>query len=652
MNNLIIVAVLIIFCLLFIFVEPLIAKRKVKNRNEHGSARFSTKQEIKKNFKEENIHNIKESGFPILFSNDLKKIYFDRQTPHYVYLGSTGSGKSVTSVIPSCTFIANSKEKRSVFITDPKGEIFHKTSQMFKENNYKVLTIDFRNPECSNKINLLEPIINEYDRHIKYEDEYKTNGDTDYLNKSISSLAEANRLITTIATMIMIDKVEAKDPFWNNSAKNLLEGLISFFLEEYKLKKITKNQITLTSIRKFQNSLMDSKNFSLFNMYINKKEYGTKSKDSLTSILSASENTYKSITAVFGEKMNIFDDLNVANVTSVSEFDFNILGKEQVVIYLIVPDEDKIYFSLVTMIVGIMYKELVKLANSNDDKKLKIPVDFILDEFANCPPLNEISAMVSVARSRGIRFYFFIQSFSQLNDVYGKEVAQIILDNCGLVYLKTNTLDTAEEISKKLGKKTIESNSISHSMSYMNYNGNTSTNLIGRELLTPEEVMQLHYKTIIFPVIGYPIIRDTVLFNKFKIYKQGEVKRNKKVLSDLKNTFYTIENIFRKSTNNIDTDSDSFYKEQIKNEKLILKPVLDNLVKCFGKEKVKYKIILDNRVMVLFKQNRNLTKKEKDSAIANIDSESFHYELDKKEIRVYVKNILLSQNNEINLKQE
>ena len=49
---------------------------------------------------------------------------------------------------------------------------------------------------------------------------------------------ETNRLISSLATMVMTDKVEAKDPFWNNSAKNLLEGLIGLFLEEYKDNKI------------------------------------------------------------------------------------------------------------------------------------------------------------------------------------------------------------------------------------------------------------------------------------------------------------------------------------------------------------------------------------------------------------------------------
>ena len=65
----------------------------------------------------------------------------------------------------------------------------------------------------------------------------------------------------------------------------------------------------MTSIRKFQNSSMEENNFEKFKQYLNTKPYGTKSKDSLTSVITASENTYKSITSVFGSKMNLFDDV-------------------------------------------------------------------------------------------------------------------------------------------------------------------------------------------------------------------------------------------------------------------------------------------------------------------------------------------------------
>ena len=285
---LIVLIIMIIFIIIFLYIEPLFMKHKVKNSNEYGSARFSTLNEIKKNFKSENIYNIKEAGFPVSFSNDLKTIYFDRETPHYVYLGSTGSGKSVTAVIPTCSFIAHAKKKRSVFITDPKGEIFNTTSQMFRNNGYKIITIDFRQPELSTKINILEPIINEYEKYIEYEKKYDITKNIEIGNKAMGALAETNRLISSLATMVMTDKVEAKDPFWNNSAKNLLEGLIGLFLEEYKDNKIKREQITMTSIRKFQNSSMETKNFKKFKEYINLKPYGSKSKDALISILSAS----------------------------------------------------------------------------------------------------------------------------------------------------------------------------------------------------------------------------------------------------------------------------------------------------------------------------------------------------------------------------
>lgn len=633
----IVLALLLLFIVGFMFIEPAISKHKVKNNNEYGSARFSTFNEIKKNFKKEKISNIKESGVPIWFSKDYKYVWFDRETPHYTYLGSTGSGKSVTAVIPMCSFIATAKNKRSVFITDPKGEIFNATSKMFKDNGYNVLTLDFRHPEMSNHFNILEPIIKEYEKYIDYEKKsiVSKKDKVKFNNLAMTSLAETNRLITSLATMIMQEKTQQKDPFWNNSARNLLEGLIGFFLEEYKKNNIKRNQITMTSIRKFQNSSMQEKNFNKFKTYIDRKDYGSKSKDSLTSILNASDNTYKSITAVFGEKMSLFDDVNVANVTSDSDFDFDLLGREATALFIIVPDEDKVYFTLVTIIVGLLYKELVKLANSKENKKLPVQIDWLLDEFANCPPLADIEALVSVARSRGMRFHFFIQSFSQLDNVYGKEVAQIILDNCGLIYLKTNTQDTAEQISKRLGKTTISSSSISQSLSLLDYNGNKSTSLMARDLLTPDEVKQLHYKTIIFPIIGYPIFRDTVMYNKFSCYEKGEIERKVNSLKQLDNTYFTVEQIksqiggrFKKVDDELNMSAKDFYKEQREAEEQELLKAIEQ-VKDIIKDNIinfEYKT-KNNRTFSVISLNKDIGEMEKSLIKGQLDNKIYHIEI-------------------------
>ena len=527
---------------------------------------------------------------------------------------------------------------------------------MFKKNGYNVLTIDFRHPELSNKFNILEPIIKEYEKYIEYEKKTKKETDKnkklEYNNLSMSALAETNRLITSLSTMIMIEKVQGKDPFWNNSAKNLLEGLIGFFLEEYKSGNIRRDQITMTSIRKFQNSSMEEKNLKNFKKYIEQKEYGSKSKDSLTSILSASDNTFKSITAVFGEKMALFDDINVANVTSSNSFDFDILGKEPTALYVIVPDEDKTYYTLVTIIVGLLYRELVKLANSRQEKKLKYQIDWILDEFANCPPLADIEAIVSVARSRGMRFHFFIQSFSQLDNVYGKEIAQIILDNCGLIYLKTNTQDTAEQISKRLGKTTISSSSISQSLSLTDYNGNKSTSLMARDLLTPDEVKQLHYKTIIFPIIGYPVFRDTVIYSKFDCYKEGEIDREIKSLKNLDYTYFTVEQIkspfgnrFKKIDNDLEHEEKDFFKEQREEEEKILLKAVEQIQSVVKNEKLDFEYKeKNNRTYSVVTLEKPLNKFETKMINGKVDNNVYHIEISnnadgKNIIEIHLKNI-------------
>ena len=639
--------IFILFIIFFVYGEPLINNYKIKNNNEYGSGRFATKSEIKKNFTKANISNIKKVGIPIYYSKDFKKVWFDNETPHYVYLGSSGSGKSVTAVIPIVTFLANAKEKRSIFITDPKGEIYHHTSKMLKEKGYNILTIDFREPQLSNHINILEPIICEYEKYIEYEDlsnkteqqEEKLN----YKNISLSHYAEANRLISSIATMVMQEEIPGKDPFWNNSAKNLLEGLIGFFLEEYKDGKITREQITMTSIRKFQNSTMEEKNSRFFKSYIERKKYGSKSKDSLMPILSTSDNTYRSITGVFSEKMAIFDDINVANITSKSDFKLDILGREPTALFVIVPDEDKVYYTLVTLIVGLLYRELVKLANKEKTKKLPIQMDWLLDEFANCPPLSDIESIVSVSRSRGMRFHFFIQSFAQLDNVYGKEVAQIILDNSGIQYLKTNTMSTAEEISKRLGKKTIESSSLSQSFSISNYNGNHSTSLMARDVMTPDEVKNLHYKTIIFPNIGFPIFRDTVIYKNLSCYSSGEIIRKVRPLEDLKDTYFTVENITNNKNRDINLNDDEWFSEFKKYEVEKLKPAID-VIKDILKDKIKTIDFKENnnRTYAVCISSKKITQKENAYIKGKINKNTYYINVDstKNLIEIHLNNLI------------
>lgn len=650
-SELYLLLLLVIGIVIFIlFIEPRITKSKVVNKNEHGSSKFADEKEIKKTFDREDLNNIEIGGFPVWYekkNNKFTSVYVDNKSPHHLLVGSTGSGKSITVVIPECLMFAQAKEKRSIIVTDPKGEIFKTTSKVFQDNGYEVITIDFRNPRQSTKINIMQPIIDEWNSHcnsynlailyitylfknkkvdigeyysnqnytnivnqkMKFDnyikdfivenkekiekemlnkDFYKSkllkkekgeNTLKRYLdslsNKTIINLirenlnyasiheAEANRLTISLADLIFVEK-DSKDPFWMTSSKNLFIGIVGIFLEDYKDGKIREEQINISSVKKFQNSSLIKENQNYLQKNINNRKYGSLSKDYLTSILSASENTYKSVTAVFGSKTNIFDDLNVENITSVSEFQFTSLGKKPTALFIIVPDEDRSYFQLVTIIIGILYKDLVKFANLPENKgTLPVKIEWILDEFANCPPLDSIEAIVSVARSRGMRFQFFIQSFSQLDQVYGKETSAIIQDNSALTYLKTNSVDCASQISKKLGKTTLVTSSISQSTDPMKIGANQTQSLLGRELLTENEIINLKYKTIIFPTVSNPIFRDTYIYGDiFPKYKNLEpIYRKENMLKRLTNNYYTVDDMKRNIEGNFINEQESQFKK-------------------------------------------------------------------------------------------
>ena len=633
----------LILLFLLLLLDPTILKKKLKNNNEHGSSRFASVKEIKRTFTKSNLNNIIEAGFPVYYERKLgkfKNVYFDNKSPHFLLVGSTGSGKSVTVSIPMAIHFALSKVKHSVVLTDPKGELYKLTSGIFKNNGYEIITIDFRNPTKSNKINIMKPIIDEWKEHCQKDkkmlfliayffkknkisiskmnqnnyknkiiEKYQLNDlkdvfqfrrlelqktkidktsdwlkeikDMDNLelmnlikdnyNLSIKHKAETNRLIFSLANLIFNENANS-DPFWINSAKQLFEGIAGLFIEEYKAGNLQEEQISIANIKKFQNSSLLKSNQVFLQKNLSEREYGSLSKDYLIPILSSAENTYKSITAVFAEKMAIFDDVNVESITSISEFDFKDVGRKATAFYIIVPDEDKSYNKLITIILGMLIKDLTKLANLKENNGvLPIKIEWLLDEFANCPPLDSIETTISVARSRGMRFYLFIQSFSQLNQIYGKDIASIIEDNCALVYLKTNTIETAEVISKKLGRETVITSSLS--------SGGKSESLMGKDLMSATEIIALKYKTIIFPTISHPIFRDTYMYNNLYPYlKFAEVDRLEKVL-DKSYEYFTVENMIEAS-NSSTYQFEQDLKSKAKNElqysgRIIQRKILD-----------------------------------------------------------------------------
>ena len=134
-----------------------------------------------------------------------------------------------------------------------------------------------------------------------------------------------------------------------------------------------------------------------------------------------------------------------------------------------------------------------------------------------------------------------MQSFSQLETKYGREVAENIRDNCQTwIYLKTASTETATIISKKLGTYTTSTYSISNSYAkYQSGSNSESMNLISRPLLTEDEIMRIErpYLLVIptgmFPVMSTLPDISTWKFNK--LFGMGNQEHNRKLRLEREN---------------------------------------------------------------------------------------------------------------------
>lgn len=217
----------------------------------------------------------------------------------------------------------------------------------------------------------------------------------------------------------------------------------------------------------------------------------------------APDKTKSSIIVSAISPMKTFSTSTVISQSSKTDFKLDECQEKPCAYFLNIPGADAAspYAVLGTLFVEQMYTVLSTYCQYSQDLSLKIPVYYILDEFANNPRVPNFDSKVSLARSKKIRFDVVIQSIAQLKKTYQGE-ENTILENSNLIYLLTNSSETADFISKRLGKKTIQISNTSESRSATDKTSKTSTSestqRIGRELMTSEEIMNIKPKHGIF----------------------------------------------------------------------------------------------------------------------------------------------------------
>lgn len=569
-------ATVLIVLILMLFSRPSakkakkIMKSKVENFESNlENSRFMTEKERDFNFtpyKFTKLSDSKKDGIPVYAQYHKKKreLELNLASPmHGLIIGATGSGKTTTFINPMIQILGNSSAGSSMICTDPKGELFQLHSSMLQDRGYKVMVLDLRDPYSSFRWNPLGDIYDRYQEYLHTGDEiyrhfdpvsecdltlvnppesygkewYEYDGKAYAVRRELLSVIKIARqkiydeLYEDLNDLIsVICPIESKDdPVWEKGARSLIMAVCLAMLEdsEYPELEMTRERFCFYNINK---ALGNSENdYEALREFFRGRSPLSKAVGLSKQVLSAADNTFASYMSIAFDKLSMFNDEGLCSLTSATDIDPMQFAAEPTALFLKIPDEKDTRHALAAVFILCIYKALIKVASAREELSLPRNVYFILDEFGNMPKIDKFDKMITVGRSRKIWFNMVVQSYAQLNNVYGDTVANIVKSNCGMkMFIGSNDIETCEEFSKLCGNMTVTTSSVSSSMGDKEGNINVSSQLQTRPLIYPSELQKLNNKTdtgnaIIVTFGNYPLRTRFTPSYKCPLYKTGMI---------------------------------------------------------------------------------------------------------------------------------
>ena len=400
---------------------------------------------------------------------------------HALIVGTTGSGKTTGFVDQNIAILGRSKGKPSMIIADPKKELYEKHAKQLESEGYKISTLDLREPYSSARWNPMQVLI----RRIRQVRELQNNmqeKDGKYFacGEVFLSHVDARTRVQELKDEIFenamdlvytLCPIQNKDqPTWEEGARNLIFGLVLAFCEDVISGKMDEKQLQLFNVYHNITKYCSEDTTALKKYLLEGREEFSKVRGLVNTVLITSDKTLTSYLSEVNSYIQQLSDDGILSMTSENDIDIANMDESPNALFVIVPDERFTRHRFVTLFLTQTYKELVEKANTNLRKKdtdtaiLKRRAYFILDEFGNLPKMENIEGMVTVGRSRGIRYLFVLQSFSQLTAKYGKDIGDIIKTNCNVkIFIGSDDPDTRREFSELCGQKKVKNFSVNTS---------------------------------------------------------------------------------------------------------------------------------------------------------------------------------------------
>lgn len=455
--------------------------------DSHGSARFANRKELKK------LQG--EDGLLIGRNPHTGRLLRYDGPAHLITLAPTRAGKGVGTVIPNLLV-----SDRSVLVIDPKGE----NARIAGEARRRFGTVHVLDPfEVSG---MPSTAYNPLDRLTP---------DSLDLGEDAASLTEA---------LVMDPPGQVTEAHWNEEAKAILGGLIMFCVchEE-------RDRRTLATVREYL-TLPPEKLRALLELMQDSDAAGGLIARAANRFLGKADREAASVLSNAQRHTHFLDSPRIAKVLSRSDFHFSDLRHRIASVFLVLPpNRMDAYSRWLRLLVSQALQDIARDAEASvkplsgpvgaqgGTQRLRTPTLFLLDEFAALGRLEAVERAMGLMAGYGLQLWPILQDMSQLKDLYGERAGTFIANAGVQQVFGVNDFETAKWLSQMIGQETAGF----QTDSFKPGDGPSfSNNLTGRDLLTPDEIMQLRPENQLLRVQG----QATAVAQKLRYYTDPEFR--------------------------------------------------------------------------------------------------------------------------------
>lgn len=329
-----------------------------------------------------------------------------------------GGGKTYSFMTPNILL----SDGCSFFVDDKKGVLYNRCKDTLEQQGYKVYYMDLVKG-CGN---------------IHYN--------------PFSSIV-SNDDVRKIVYYLLPDTYQSNDPFWINSARNLAELLIqigrvyynSFNMKSF-LNLLYRTSTGLDQFNRPQNEYV----VQLVNSDMKKADQVQEYFNRFLKMRTIAHDTWTCIREMCISICSNYNLEKLFSVTDETTFDFRLMGKEKIALFITSSDTDATLAPFVQVMYYDICNKLITMADTeclDNNNMLFQHVRFLLDDFASGTRMDNFENVIANARSRNISFLLGIQSLSQLYALY-HDMSETILDCIRYkVYFPSNNLKTLEYMS-------------------------------------------------------------------------------------------------------------------------------------------------------------------------------------------------------------